>query len=152
MILDQILVFLMKFCTILTKLKIVNFENFGWRNFKISRVQNLVKNNKFWFIFRQFCYDFDFLVTNFNKMLRFLQNRDFQVSEFCDQVVKFVWQVWCHLVNLTIVTHSPTSPWERSHSSDIDSWKNDLKTHHIDHQNVQTKSWPKISSSLGIKI
>ena len=82
---------------------------------------------------------------NFEKILRFLQNHDFQVSQFCDQVVKFVWQVWSHLVNLTIVTHSQTSPSERSHSSDMISWKNRLQTHHIDLQNVETKSGPKIS-------
>ena len=130
----------------------MNFGNFGWRNFKISRAQNLVKNNKLWFIFRQFCHDFNFLVTNFNKMLRFLQNRDFQVLEFCDQVVKCAWRVWCHLVNLTIVTPPQISPSERSHSSDTSSWKNDIKIRHEGPQNVQTKSWPKISSSLGIKI
>jgi len=56
-----------------------------------------------------------------------------------------VWRVWCHLVYLTIVTHSQTSPSERSHSSDIDSRKNDLKIRHNGPQNVKAKSSPKIS-------
>jgi len=147
MILDQILIVLKKFCTILTKFKIVNFGYFGWRNLKKSGVQNFTKNNEFWFIFYQFCYDFDFLLTNFNKMLRFLQNHDFQLSQFCDQIVKIVWRVWCHLVNLTIVTHSQTSPLERSHSSDIDSRKNRHLPHHIDLQNTKTKPSPKFRPS-----
>ena len=82
--------------------------------------------------------------TNFQNSLRFWQNRDFQFAKFCDQVVKFVWQVWCHLVHLTIVTHSQTSPLERSHSSDIESRKNGFKIRHIDLQNTKSKSWPKI--------
>ena len=73
------------------------------------------------------------------------KNHDFDVSQFCDQVVKFVWRVWCHLVNLTIVTHSQTSPSERSHSSDIDSRKNGFKIRQIDLQNTKTKSSPKNS-------
>ena len=80
---------------------------------------------------------------NFIKILRLLQNHDFQVSKFCDQVVKFVWRVWCHLVNLRFVTHSHLSPSERSHSPDTISWKNRLQTHHIGPQNVETKSSPK---------
>ena len=56
-----------------------------------------------------------------------------------------MWRAWCHLVDLRFVTHSQTSPSGRSHSSDIDSSKNHIKIRHIDHQNVETKSPPKIS-------
>ena len=103
-------------------------------------MQNLCKNNEFWFIFGQFCHDFAFLETKFDKMLRFPQNRDFQVSEFCDHVAKFVWRAPNrNLVHLTFVTHSQTSPPEKPHSSNTISWKNDIKIHDIDHQNVETK-------------
>ena len=81
----------------------------------------------------------------FKKLSSFLKNHDFDVSQFCDQVVKIVWRVWCHSVNLTIVTHSQTSPSERSHSSDIDSRKNGFKIRQIDLQNTKTKSSPKNS-------
>ena len=70
-------------------------------------------------------------------------SRNAHVSKFCGQVVKFVWRVWRHLVNLRFATHSHLSPSKRSHSPDTISWKNRLQTHHISPQNVETKSSPK---------
>ena len=77
------------------------------------------------------------------------QNFVSKLWNLCDE-----WQLVCHrLVDQTIVTHSHTSPSERSHSSDMISWKNRIQTRHIGLQNVETKSGPKISSqTCGRKI
>ncbi len=120
-------------------------ENFDDKIEKMLECRILSKILKFDLFFNNFVVILIFWCTNFNKLLRFLQNHNFRVSEFCDQVVKFVWRAWCRLVDQTIVTHCHTSPLERSHSSDIDSRKNGFKIRHNGPQNVETKSSSKNS-------
>ena len=125
------------------------FENHDFWKILVTKLENLEckicsKIMKFNYFLMNFIAISIFWWQIFEKLSSFLKNHDFDVSQFCGQVVKFVWRVWCHLVNLTIVTHSQISPSERSHSSDTISCKNDIKIRHIDPQNVETKSGPKI--------
>ena len=80
------------------------------------------------------CLHFDKIVIFMFKILVF------KFSNLCDGDQKF-----CHrLVDLKFVTHFQTSSSERSHSSDMFSWKNHIQIRHIGSQNVETKSSPKI--------
>ena len=115
-------------------LKIVKFVKINWiwlislSNY-IILYQNLIKcQSKLCFLTK----------SRFHKIFMY-QNFVMRLSNLCDETQTF----WHRLVDLTFVTHSPTSLSERPHSSDIDSWKNEIKIHHIDHQNVNTKSPPK---------
>jgi len=50
MILNEILVFLMKFHTILINLKIMIFGKFWWQNWKNVGMQNLLQNDEIWIV------------------------------------------------------------------------------------------------------
>ena len=127
-------------------------ENFGHKIGKMLECKICSKMMKFNYFLMNFSAILIFWWQIFKKLASFLKNHDFDVSQFCDQVVKIVWRVWCHLVNLRLVTHSQTSPSERSHSSDMISWKNRVQTRHIDRQNVKTKPSPENSKIHLFKI
>ena len=136
---------------------LVNFENkyfwfVWWQNFKkmleCKFAQNWLNLFCFWLILLRFLF---FRWQNFEKWYIFdkivvfvFQNVVASCQILCDEH-----QTFCdRLLAQTIVTHSQTSPPERSHSSDMISWKNRIQIRLIDLQNVEMKSGPTISWSF----
>ena len=152
----QNLIFFVKFLNDFEKVILKHFEKMYFWFFLGTKLEkcwtaNLLKINEFSYIFDQFCSDFYFYFFGDKN----LKNVTFSTKLWFHHTQNFVNDLWnlrdehhkfCHrLVDQTFVTHSQTSPSERSHPSDTDSWNNHFQIRLIDLQNVETKSVPKFS-------